>query len=430
MSTTRLRRHFKLPTNERLRINKGTSVHVFYLLLLLASLSNTLFLWRDVDPDVGYLLTLGQRMTITSNDGQEQSLFSATSSTAMSLTVNWTQRVHQKRQWLEYILSSLPQETVQKPRLYHFNGTKGLSLNLCEEVSVELEDSWVIHSPFGQASTTKDSKKALQSSFNHTTAQHTNGPTLQPGQESPKRHKHAIVIPYRDRPYHLKRFIDYMDYYLYYHYQKDLNQSEHEFSLFIMDQADSELFNRALLMNAGLDHVSVDTECVTIHDVDMIPAMFVTPLYHSCSYPNHLASLSQSNLFDIPFRNYAGGVMTIHQQHWASINGMDNQFQGWGWEDSDMFYRLMFLGLVRCRDPRYKNETVPHRPEADHVLTTISQSDEHHTRGRRIRKALQTNKNRMRRFQRTVSNCCARNGFARVIRSTSFVPTWPTTSKI
>ena len=276
--------------------------------------------------------SLSLMTTITSNtdtncQAQGSSSTPTTSfSSSLSSDINWTQRIHDKRQWLEFILSSLPQETVQKPRLHHFNGTTGLQSNLCEEVSAELEDSWVIHSPFGQATTAKDPQKARQPSFNHTPAQQSNE---QPSSIQTKPHKHAIVIPYRHRFYHLKRFIDYMDYFFYYHYKKDRKQPEHEFSLFIVEQRDNELFNRALLMNAGLDHISADTECVTIHDVDLIPSMYDNPFYHSCSYPLHLAVKNQNKAFGMPFPHFAGGVMTIHQQHWASI-GQSNARMGCG----------------------------------------------------------------------------------------------------
>ena len=75
--------------------------------------------------------------------------------------------------------------------------------------------------------------------------------------------------------------------------------------------------------------------------------------------------------------------------------------QGWGAEDTDLFYRLVFLGLVRCRNPRFRGMTVPHRPEVDHVFTTISLSNQHHTRGQRVGTAVQLNEKRAYQFEKT-----------------------------
>ena len=390
-----------LPINKRrgVLLNKGTVIVCSLVVLAFCSLSNTVRLWLEAQPDI---LT---RNLLINIDCPEQ-VASSTALSSPSLLdaehVNWTQRIHDKRQWLQYILSSLPPETVQKSRLDHVNGTNVNGSNICEEVSKELVDSWVIHAPFGQANSTNRTNTMSQpSSFSHKMVHPTNSATGQKEQERGTRHKHAIIVPYRDRSYHLKRFIDYMDYFLHYHYQQ--NDERHEFSLYIMEQVDDELFNRALLLNAGLDHVSPDTECVTIHDVDLVPVMFAKPRYHTCSYPLHLGALRQNFRFSLQYPQFAGGVMTIHQQHWASINGMDYQYQGWGGEDDDMFYRLMFLGLVQCRNPTLRNMSVPHRPEPlyDHLLTTISQSDDHHTRGPRNSQASLRNHHRRKGFETT-----------------------------
>ena len=321
--------------------------------------------------------------------------------------ISWTERIGAKRKWLNSILSSLPKETLCKRRDAHVSPPKRVfSANLCQEVYDELADSWVIHAPFGQRPTSTANHTNTSSKTSSTAGPQTGSSS--PYQEQSKRiHKHAIVIPYRDRSFHLKRFIDYMDYFLHYHYQQsdqqDPNTEQHEFSLFIMDQVDDELFNRALLMNAGLDHVSADTECVTIHDVDLVPAMFTKSRYHTCSNPLHLAGYSQSSGFSLVYPQFAGAIMTIHQQHWASINGMDNQFQGYGFEDDDLYHRLMFLGLLHCHDPEFPVRAVPYRPDplTDHVVTTISQSTDHHTRGVRIHEAYRLNDRRARRFRRS-----------------------------
>ena len=75
-----------------------------------------------------------------------------------------------------------------------------------------------------------------------------------------------------------------------------------------------------------------------------------------------------------PYPFYFGGIVGMHRKHWAVINGMGNQFKGWGGEDDDLWRRVVHRALVAdCNYP------FPRRPEGDdgHVMA-ISQDKEHH----------------------------------------------------
>ncbi|KAL7577080.1 hypothetical protein ACA910_006819 [Epithemia clementina (nom. ined.)] len=81
----------------------------------------------------------------------------------------------------------------------------------------------------------------------------------------------------------------------------------------------------------------------------------------------------------VGYETHLGVVTSMHQQHWASINGMDNQMQGWGGEDDDLYVRLAFLGLVNCTKHPHG---APFRPSNDegNVFMAIAENGGHHTR--------------------------------------------------
>ncbi|KAL7572215.1 hypothetical protein ACA910_011746 [Epithemia clementina (nom. ined.)] len=244
--------------------------------------------------------------------------------------INWTQRILEKRKWLYAIRQTLPQGLIHRRFPAHTPLKK-----ICKENRKGLKDTWVYS--LGKNITSTNSTS-----------------------HSPQEHRHAIVIPYRDRAYQLKRFLEYMSDYLKYHYfrmeddedddedENSKNNHRHTFSLYIVEQDDDELFNRALLMNAALDHVSPETECVVQHDVDNVPSFFARIPYHNCTLPLHLAARRQDYNFGHLYDSYMGAVASIHLKHWASINGMDNQMQGWGAEDNELYVRLAFMALVDC----------------------------------------------------------------------------------
>ncbi|KAL7577078.1 hypothetical protein ACA910_006817 [Epithemia clementina (nom. ined.)] len=345
--------------------------------------------------------------TATSTD-EEQSTSSLTRTTASSnfgdnrpTPINWRRRVVEKRKWLKHIQSSLPQDVIRKPRKYA--SRRKLLTKICREVANATADSWVIHSLPGI---------------------HNRNQSLSSSSSSPHHHRHAIIVPYRDRAYHLERFLEYMSLYLKYHYQRDNGDDDHSksihhhqlhtFALYIIEQADDELFNRALLMNVGLDHVALETECVIQHDVDLVPSFFAPVPYHNCTLPTHLAGRSQTYNFHLYYPSYLGAALTMHQQHWAAINGMDNQMQGWGAEDDELYVRLTFLGLTNCSatnttDPKNPTRGVPYRPiDPNAQIFTAIQSPQgggqhspHHKRGNMSEEAKTVNWNRHIRHRKT-----------------------------
>ncbi|CAB9521224.1 Beta-1,4-galactosyltransferase 3 [Seminavis robusta] len=190
--------------------------------------------------------------------------------------------------------------------------------------------------------------------------------------------KHAILIPYRDRAFHLEKFLEYMRPYLQRHFPDDT------FTVYVIEQNDTSLFNRGWLTNVGLQEIkqrAPDTTCVTLHDVDLIPNGTSHVPYTSCRKPIHLASHMENFKWAIPYVQYCGGITGLSLQHWEQINGMSNDYLGWGGEDDDLWHRIRLNGLLMSPQPDRKSFPRPYRPSGpgEGYFRTISQSQEHHT---------------------------------------------------
>jgi len=133
--------------------------------------------------------------------------------------------------------------------------------------------------------------------------------------------QHAILIPYRDRQFHLNLFLEYMGPYLEHHFPHA------SFTLWIIEQDDAELFNRAWLANVGLRQIvehAPQTSCVIFHDVDLVPNMTSHVPYTTCQYPIQLGSELQHFNWTVPYPAYCGGITSLSLKHWQLINGLGN----------------------------------------------------------------------------------------------------------
>ena len=133
--------------------------------------------------------------------------------------------------------------------------------------------------------------------------------------------QHAILIPYRDRPFHLELFLEYMGPYLHTHFPHA------HFTLWIIEQDDQELFNRAWLANVGLREIvsqAPQTSCVIFHDVDLVPNMTSHVPYTTCQWPVQLGSELEHFNWSVPYPAYCGGITTMSLKHWQLINGLGN----------------------------------------------------------------------------------------------------------
>jgi hypothetical protein len=146
--------------------------------------------------------------------------------------------------------------------------------------------------------------------------------------EKIQKHKLGIIVPYRNRPTQLKRFVSHMENYI-----KDL-----DYEIFIIEQSDDNPFNRGKLLNVGYKY-AIEGGCdyFVFHDVDMLPEDVD---YSYSDKPLHLATHLQEHDYETTFFDYFGGVTMFNKEDFESINGFSNEYWGWGFEDDDL--------LIRC----------------------------------------------------------------------------------
>ena len=139
--------------------------------------------------------------------------------------------------------------------------------------------------------------------------------------------KLGVIVPYRKRPGHLRKFQQSIESYL----------KDQDYELIVVEQNDDLPFNRGKLLNIGFQQ-AIRKQCdyVVFHDVDMLP---INVDYSYSDVPIHLAtgfSNSDREIFD----TYFGGVTMFPIDLFKKVNGYSNEYWGWGFEDDDLLMRL------------------------------------------------------------------------------------------
>nr|CAG4645725.1 EOG090X0AZ6 [Lynceus sp. MCZ IZ 141354] len=158
------------------------------------------------------------------------------------------------------------------------------------------------------------------------------------------RHRVAIVIPYRNREEHLRVFLENM--------HPFLQRQQLDYGIFVVEQAGTGKFNRAMLMNIGAAEAlkSYDYQCLIFHDVDLVPEDD-TNLYSCPEQPRHMSVAIDVFQYKLPYETIFGGVSAMSKSHFEQVNGFSNLFWGWGGEDDDMSNRIRHNKLVISRYP-------------------------------------------------------------------------------
>lgn len=142
--------------------------------------------------------------------------------------------------------------------------------------------------------------------------------------------KLAIIVPYRNRESHLNVFIPYMEEYL---------GDKVDYKIFVIEQKDSNPFNRGKLLNVGFKESGNEFDYYCFHDVDMLP---IEADYSYVDRPTHLANTVDG---EQSFYNYFGGVTLLNKLDFKIINGYSNEYWGWGFEDDDLLQRCLRCNL-------------------------------------------------------------------------------------
>ncbi|XP_072020707.1 uncharacterized protein [Amphiura filiformis] len=173
------------------------------------------------------------------------------------------------------------------------------------------------------------------------------------------RWKVAIVIPYRNRSFHLPIVIRFLT--------PMLQRQKLEFGFYVAEQANNLNFNRAMLMNVGfLESLNFSKwDCFIFHDVDHIPISDYN--YYGCmDMPRLFVSGADRWNYTVPFDIFFGAVTGLSRSQLFLINGFPNVYWGWGGEDDEIFKRITEAGLeiTRIKGPKGYYNVIKHHHQS------------------------------------------------------------------
>mgnify|MGYP000025649771 CR=1 FL=1 len=186
----------------------------------------------------------------------------------------------------------------------------------------------------------------------------------------------TVVIPYRDREHHLNQMLPVL--------KATLAEQGITHRVLVVEQESGGLFNRGKLINAGIHYAAQDTDYYCIHDVDAVPvvANYACPSQPLRLVSRILADSGESQRTDY----YFSGAVSLRKEQAFAANGFSNEYQGWGKEDDDFFFRLLLAGLLCYYDTQGVFHDLPN-PGHQHVERKKPSTPPHvaHNRQRRSR---------------------------------------------
>ncbi|CAL8077733.1 unnamed protein product [Orchesella dallaii] len=186
-------------------------------------------------------------------------------------------------------------------------------------------------------------------------------------------HNVTLIVPYRDRPSQLKKFILHMHSFL----QLQMIQ----YKILVIEQVDEKPFNRGKLLNVGFAESvkNSPTHCYIFHDVDLLPEN-IKNIYGCTQHPRHMSATVNSFRYLLDYKELFGGAVAILRDQFKKVNGFSNQFFGWGGEDDDFYRRLMDKGIsiIRLSPIVSSYRMLPHakQSENDKRFDTLKQGKE------------------------------------------------------
>lgn len=172
--------------------------------------------------------------------------------------------------------------------------------------------------------------------------------------------KLSILVPYRDRPEHLRQFIPHMIAY----FSRDKFDKDIPYNITIVEQAPGKPFNRGLTLNIGVV-LNPEADYYCFHHVDYLPIWadyrYVDSPSRIIWYGADTRPQTPGSAQMIPERYdvYFSGVILISRAHALQVNGYPNGYWGWGWEDNELRARCMSEDLeIKYRDGTFR--PLPH----------------------------------------------------------------------
>lgn len=154
-----------------------------------------------------------------------------------------------------------------------------------------------------------------------------------------KKKRLAILVPFRDRFEELLEFVPYI--------YGFLEKQDIQFHIFVIQQKDSNRFNRASLINVGFLQTKDDYDYIAMHDVDLLPLNDNLKYDYPENGPYHISSPDTHPRYY--YKTFIGGILLIKKDHFELVNGMSNNYWGWGLEDDEFYVRIKEAGLKVTR---------------------------------------------------------------------------------
>ncbi|CAG2168922.1 unnamed protein product [Oppiella nova] len=152
-------------------------------------------------------------------------------------------------------------------------------------------------------------------------------------------HRLAVVVPFRDRFDELLTFVPHM--------KTFLKKQGIDYKIYIINQMDVYRFNRASLINAGFLISRPECDYMAMHDVDLLPLNANLSYHFPTDGPFHVSSPQLHPKYH--YKTFVGGVLLIRGEHFEKVNGMSNNYWGWGLEDDEFYVRLKEANLFISR---------------------------------------------------------------------------------
>lgn len=150
-----------------------------------------------------------------------------------------------------------------------------------------------------------------------------------------------------------------------------LKQKAKGWDILIVEQGDSEPFNRGKLLNIGFLESKDKSDYYIFHDVDMIAE---NDPYEITEFPTcFVRSATQFGANERPYALYFGGVTGISKKHFSQVNGFYNDFWGYGAEDDFLLSKIaqndlpwkIGEGVFKSLDHKYNGDTPEHKKNGE-----------------------------------------------------------------
>uniref|UniRef100_A0A7E4V9W8 Beta-1,4-galactosyltransferase 7 n=1 Tax=Panagrellus redivivus TaxID=6233 RepID=A0A7E4V9W8_PANRE len=150
----------------------------------------------------------------------------------------------------------------------------------------------------------------------------------------------CILIPYRDRWEELLQLVPELN--------RFLNRQHVDHRFIVLNQTDSNRFNRASLINVGwFEADRLHCTYMVMHDVDLIP---LNPdldyRFPGEGVVRHIAAGAYHPKVRYDYPKFIGGILMLTMHDFKLVNGMSNKYWGWGLEDDEFYLRLRDANLL------------------------------------------------------------------------------------